>query len=184
MAYFTKQEVREYAKFRATYTEQEIPHPHHTSDVILTFQLNDYLSQLKNIVRIQNNQQKFDVFLSHSVKDAELVLGVVGILKDMEKEVYLDWVFDKQLSRDSVTKETAETLRNRMKQSSKLLYLATDNASSSKWMPWELGYFDGLKSGNVAILPLVDSVDSSFQGQEYLGLYPVLDKDSLERFLD
>ena len=102
----------------------------------------------------------------------------------MGQKVYIDWVVDKQLSRDSVTKETAETLRNRMKQSSKLLYLATDNASSSKWMPWELGYFDGLKPGKVAILPLVDSVDSSFQGQEYLGLYPALDKDNLERFLD
>ena len=71
-----------------------------------------------------------------------------------------------------------------MNQSSRLLYLATDNASSSKWMPWELGYFDGLKSGKVAILPLVDSVDSSFQGQEYLGLYPALDKEALKRFLD
>ena len=101
----------------------------------------------------------------------------------MGQKVYVDWVVDPQLPRDSVTKETAKTLRDRMKQSSKLLYLATDNASSSKWMPWELGYFDGLKSGNVAILPLVDSAYSSFQGQEYLGLYPALGKDDLRRFL-
>lgn len=179
MAYFTKQEAREYARFAAMRET-----PHHTSGGILTFQLNDYLSKLENIVRIQNNQQNFDVFLSHSVKDAELVLGVVRILEDMGQKVYVDWVVDQQLSRDSVTKETAETLRNRMKQSSKLLYLATDNASSSKWMPWELGYFDGLKSGNIAILPLVDSESSSFRGQEYLGLYLALDKEALKRFLD
>lgn len=165
MAYFTKKEAYDSARKVKLSTES-------------------YSGKLESIVESQKYEYRFDVFLSHSVKDAELVLGVVGILKDMGKKVYVDWVVDKQLSRDSVTKETAETLRNRMKQSSKLLYLATDNASSSKWMPWELGYFDGLKSGKVAILPLVDSVDSSFQGQEYLGLYPALDKDGLERFLD
>lgn len=165
MAYFTKQEARNYARS-------------------VTASFESYSSKLESIVESQNYRQQFDVFLSHSIRDAELVLGVANILEKMGQKVYIDWVVDKQLSRDSVTKETAETLRNRMKQSFKLLYLATDNASSSKWMPWELGYFDGLKSGKVAILPLVDSESSSFRGQEYLGLYPALDKEALKRFLD
>lgn len=126
----------------------------------------------------------FDVFLSHSVKDEALVLGVVKILQEMGQKVYVDWIIDKNLSRDNVTSATADTLRRRMRQSSHLLYLATDNATSSKWMPWELGYFDGLKSSEkVAILPLVDYSSSSFQGQEYLGLYPALGKDELREFL-
>lgn len=165
MAYFTKQEARNSAQRSRVAMES-------------------YSSRLESIVESQNYQRQFDVFLSHSIRDAELVLGVANILEEMGKRVYIDWVVDKQLSRDSVTKETAETLRNRMNQSSRLLYLATDNASSSKWMPWELGYFDGLKSGKVAILPLVDSEYSSFRGQEYLGLYPALDKEALKRFLD
>ena len=165
MAYFTKQEARNYARS-------------------VTASFESYSSKLESIVESQNYRQQFDVFLSHSIRDAELVLGVANILEKMGQKVYIDWVVDKQLSRDSVTKETAETLRNRMMQSFKLLYLATDNASSSKWMPWELGYFDGLKSGKVAILPLVDSESSSFRGQEYLGLYPALDKEALKRFLD
>ena len=39
-------------------------------------------------------------------------------------------------------------------------------------MPWELGYFDGLK-GKVAILPIVDTptFTEDYKGQEYLGLY-------------
>ena len=165
MAYFTKQEARNYARS-------------------VTASFESYSSKLESIVESQNYRRQFDVFLSHSIRDAELVLGVANILEKMGQKVYIDWVVDKQLSRDSVTKETAETLRNRMKQSFKLLYLATDNASSSKWMPWELGYFDGLKSGKVAILPLVDSEYSSFRGQEYLGLYPARDKEALKRFLD
>ena len=43
-------------------------------------------------------------------------------------------------------------------------------------MPWELGYFDGFKPSFVWILPLVVSYDSEFKGQEYLGLYPTVDK--------
>lgn len=166
MAYFTKQEVRNYAKRS------------------ITASVESYSNKLESIVESQNNQRQFDVFLSHSIRDEELVLGIVEFLKQMGKEVYVDWIEDRQLSRSSVTPETAETLRQRMNQSSRLLYLATDNASSSKWMPWELGYFDGLKSGKVAILPLVDYSFSSFKGQEYLGLYPALDKDDLRRFLD
>jgi hypothetical protein len=65
-----------------------------------------------------------------------------------------------------------------MRQSKTLLYLASEAASSSKWMPWELGYFDGLRSGGVAIMPLLDNETDSFAGQEYLGLYPKVTKDT------
>lgn len=164
MAYFTKQEARDSAK-RA----------------VLSFE--SYSSKLESIVESQQYQSRFDVFLSHSIKDEDLVLGVVKILEKMGKSVYVDWIQDKQLSRNFVTPETAKVLRKRMKQSSRLIYLATDNASSSKWMPWELGYFDGMRPEKVAILPLVDSIYSSFNGQEYLGIYPALDKDELKRFL-
>lgn len=41
-------------------------------------------------------------------------------------------------------------------------------------MPWELGYFDGFRSA-VAILPIAATDQSSFAGQEYLGLYPYID---------
>ena len=43
-------------------------------------------------------------------------------------------------------------------------------------MPWELGYFDGFKPTQVWILPLVASADSEFENQEYLGLYPPVEK--------
>lgn len=47
-------------------------------------------------------------------------------------------------------------------------------------MPWECGYFDGIKS-KVAIVPVVQySIDEKYRGQEYLGLYPYCEK-SLSR---
>lgn len=46
-------------------------------------------------------------------------------------------------------------------------------------MPWELGYFDG-SSEKVAILPVLNDGQSTdrFQGQEYLGLYPYVTRNT------
>lgn len=122
----------------------------------------------------------FDIFLSHSSSDADLVIGIKELLEQRGKRVYVDWVDDPELDRSRVNKDTAARLRHRMVQSESLFYVATDNASKSKWMPWELGFFDGLKRDKVRILPVLLSSNQSFDGQEYLGLYPVVSKEELE----
>ena len=119
----------------------------------------------------------YDIFLSHCFKDAEVVLGVAMSLREMGYAVYVDWLEDSHLSRENVSKETADILRNRMKISRSLFFASSEQSGSSKWMPWELGYFDALKS-KVAILPVVDTNANTdtFVGQEYLGLYPYVTK--------
>ena len=62
-----------------------------------------------------------------------------------------------------------------MRHSQSLVYATSAASSQSKWMPWELGYFDGFRPGFVAILPLVQSTGDDFSGQEYLGLYPYIE---------
>jgi len=115
---------------------------------------------------------QYDVFLSHSFLDYNLVLGIKRFLEDLGLSVYVDWIDDPQLNRNMINKETANLLRIRMKTCKSMLYAATDNASNSRWMPWELGYFDGLK-GKIAILPISNDANSSgFVGQEYINLYP------------
>ena len=120
---------------------------------------------------------QFDVFLSHSSDDMKLVHGVMSLLQEQGLKVYVDWVVDSLLNRHLVDRNTAITLRNRMKQSHSLIYLATSNATHSKWMPWELGFFDGLKADKIAVLPVVDYAHADFEGQEYLSLYPLVSKD-------
>jgi hypothetical protein len=121
----------------------------------------------------------FDVFLSHSYNDAEIILGVAKFIEDQGKSVYVDWIVDKELNRSSVNTKTADLLRTRMRASKSFVYASSENSPHSKWMPWELGFFDGLRPGMVSILPLVQSTDSEWKGQEYLGLYPVINR--LER---
>ena len=57
-----------------------------------------------------------------------------------------------------------------------LLFASSAASPNSKWMPWELGYFDGKRPDHIGILPLVDSPGAGFSGQEYLGLYPSIER--------
>lgn len=114
----------------------------------------------------------FDIFLSHAFKDAITVAGIMIKLVKMGYTVYVDWVFDTQLDRGKVSKNTADILVKRMNQSKSLFYATTENAPHSKWMPWELGYKHG-HNGKCAILPVKElsrNIDT-FSGQEYLGIY-------------
>jgi hypothetical protein len=113
----------------------------------------------------------FDIFISHSFKDAEMIAGIKLLIEGTGLSVYVDWIEDAQLDRSQVTTETADVLRQRMGHCSFLLYATSKESPNSKWMPWELGYFDGLRSGKVGILPILESDGESFDGQEYLGLY-------------
>jgi hypothetical protein len=129
-------------------------------------------AQLRLLEKTSLNKA-FDIFLSHRYMDAELVLGLRETINAMGFSVYVDWVDDEHLKRSDVSRETAAALRQRMVNSEALFYATSSASSASKWMPWECGYFDGLK-GRVAICPLTPSIedDNQYSGQEYLGLYP------------
>ncbi|MCD5326783.1 toll/interleukin-1 receptor domain-containing protein [Chromobacterium piscinae] len=119
---------------------------------------------------------KFDIFLSHSLSDQELILGIWLSLEDMGYKVYVDWIHDRQLSRDSVSKDTAHVLRQRMLSCKSLFFATTTNSTESKWMPWELGFKDG-QNHKAAILPVARTDTNQYAGQEYLGIYPYVSKD-------
>ena len=131
-----------------------------------------------NIERIYESKNveanAFDIFLSHSSKDAEIVLGILEKLKSLGYTVYVDWIDDTQLDRNNINSSTSNTLKIRMNQSKCLLYATTEHSQQSKWMPWELGYMDGRKE-KAAIMPIFASESQSshsYKGQEYLGIYP------------
>lgn len=143
-------------------------------------------SKAKTILNESLNQQRtfstttktYDIFLSHSSSDAALVTGLKLELEDLGFSVYVDWIEDPKLNRANVTKDTALVLQARMKQCKALLYAFSENATNSKWMPWELGYFDGIK-GKVAVLPISRTSKSSFHGSEYLGIYYYIQIDTV-----
>lgn len=125
----------------------------------------------------------YDIFLSHAFLDAQEIYGLKIILEEAGFTVYVDWYEDSHLERGKVTKETAEVIRKRMQSCKTLIFAITENSEDSKWMLWELGYFDGLKD-KVAILGLTENSEDSFQGQEFLELYPFVQHYGFSLYLD
>ena len=137
----------------------------------------------ENYKKIESSDDQFDIFLSHSYQDKEIIPHLKKTLENLGFRVYVDWINDKFLSRENVDKKTATLLQKRMSQSRSLFYATSQNSKNSKWMPWELGYFDGIKNKRVAILPIDkgNTSNENFEGQEYLGLYFYVSIDMLIR---
>ncbi|MBE7474277.1 MAG: toll/interleukin-1 receptor domain-containing protein [Anaerolineales bacterium] len=161
MALFSKPELERVAKFRYSYSVKS------ESDILL---LEDVLFKAKS-------GDNFDIFLSHRYLDSEYVLGLKTELENFKCSVFIDWIEEPAYNRSQVSRETAEWLRYMIKKCRCLLYAISINSPESKWMPWELGYGDGIH-GRVAIVPISDQVTISeyYKGQEYLGLYPYVTK--------
>lgn len=160
MPLFNKQELSEIWKGRS------VKFSYKSSDVVLR--------ELSNSFKETNT---YDIFLSHSYKDKSIIIGLYEFIQDLGYSVYVDWIDDAQLDRVNVTKETANLLKTRMKRSRSLFFVTSINSPLSKWMPWELGYFDGFNS-KAAILPILEEKSSidDYKGQEYLGIYPYVTK--------
>ena len=124
-----------------------------------------------------NVSEGYDIFLSHSYKDKFLVAGLREAIKEAGFSIYVDWIDDPQLDRTNVTREAVELIRTRMTYCKSMIYAFSDNAVSSMWMPWELGFMDGVKE-RVAIMQVNEEVEGdtiNYQGREYLSLYNIAD---------
>jgi len=143
------------------------------------FDMKKEASIMEDAVR---SKSEFDIFLSHSYQDRDIIGALFKVMEEeMDFKIYVDWIVDTELDRTNVTAATAQRLKERMNLCKCLLFATSENQPKSKWMPWELGYFDGMKE-KVAILPIVEKENSQnrYSGQEYLGLYPyiVFQKDT------
>jgi len=131
------------------------------------FQKNQYART--NIVIERASAQK-TIFLSHSHKDKVLVRGLINYLATLGIAIYVDWN-DTDMPR--ITNQiTANKIKDKIRENSFFLILATDNAMISRWVPWEIGVADQMKtSERMAMIPVVHSSDTEFKGNEYLKLY-------------
>lgn len=139
-------------------------------------QSNNYLFSAKQVLnegRVADSTKMFDIFLSHSSEDDQIIAGLKLLLQDLGFTVYVDWI-DQELDPNHVTPQTAAILRDRMSRCKSLVYAYSEHARTSKWMPWELGFFDGLKKSMIAVLPISDVNKKSLQGSEYVGLYYII----------
>lgn len=142
----------------------------------------EFSESARRSVKVASSAFTKTVFLSHSHKDKLLVEGLKNLLGSMGVELYIDWLDDNMPAVTS--RETAEKLKNRIKSCNLFMLLATTNALNSKWVPWEIGIADGVKSlAQIVLVPVADD-SGSFPGSEYLQIYNKLETDpSLAPFI-
>ncbi|WP_313157064.1 toll/interleukin-1 receptor domain-containing protein [Sphingobacterium multivorum] len=135
------------------------------------------LAGLERMINESQIDEQFDIFLSHSYLDQDIVYALYTDLTKRGFKVYVDWLIDPDLNRDLVTKKTAEIIRTRLNHSKSLIIAISENSAISKWIPWELGFVDG-NCGKCCVLPIMEKEDSKniFHGREYLKLYPQIKK--------
>ena len=93
------------------------------------------------------SRKVFDLFISHSYKDNELVRELLPALNEDGLNVYCDWTSDNDfLRRDLVGEYTETVIKIRIEQSSKILFLQTENSVNdigeflSPWVKIELDH--------------------------------------------
>ena len=127
------------------------------------------------------NRSVCTIFLSHSHHDAELVTDIVILLRKQNIEVYVDWM-DESMPLNTCN-ETAQRIKSKICENQKFIFLATNKSLRSTWCNWEIGYGDSQKyPNNMAIFAVADN-DGSWEGNEYLQLYPCITKSDIGDFL-
>ena len=129
---------------------------------------------------VSQRLSRYDIFLSQTVRDAEIVLGVYDLLTSAGYSVFCDWIEAPDTNRSQVTPTNAAFIRATMSVSDTLLFLDTEASVQSLWMCWELGWFDGAR-GPVAVLPVLNEGERYYRGREFLGLYPCVEFDDERR---
>lgn len=116
------------------------------------------------------------IFLSHSHDDLTEgnVDKAIAFLRKRGVRVYID-------SHDSslppfTNAQTANQIKQRIRDMSKFILLATTKSINSKWCNWELGYGDAHKYiRRIALLPIAED-NGTFTGAEYLRIYPRIEE--------
>lgn len=138
-------------------------------DTIEPIKINTPKQLLDKIYSMQMEHYKtYDIFLSHSSTDANLILKLKTVLNTQRMNVYLDWMNDQSgLSRKYTDENTARVLIERIKQSKCLMLIYTEACAHSIWTPWELGFAHAL---NKQVLVYFPKPLGSYP--PYLDLYP------------
>lgn len=125
---------------------------------------------------------KYDVFLSHSTTDRAVVDQVRSQLKLLRYRVFIDYEALPKVRPENVTRQTADALLTAMRECSSLIYVLSANSASSRWMPWELGFFDGAR-GRVFIWPVDGEAEDYAKDCRYVNLYPTIPVEGRKDFL-
>ena len=130
-----------YCRFRGVQKKLRKDDDHVKAQVI------DNPDDLNRIIEndIVESMKRYNIFISHSTKDRSFLIELVHNINKQGKNVYVDWMEDiEALQRSKSNAQTAAVIKHRIDSSDVVLCIKTKGALSSEWVPWELGYADGI----------------------------------------
>ena len=130
-------------------------------------------------------RSRTSVFLSHKHSDRGLMLRIKEMFQHLGIEVYIDWLDEEMTAQTSG--RTANILKKKIKQYDKFILVATNGAIASKWCNWELGLGDADKyeKDKISIMPIANSNNGSWDGNEYLQIYPTIEyEDGTSKYVN
>ncbi|WP_044173537.1 toll/interleukin-1 receptor domain-containing protein [Flectobacillus major] len=134
-----------------------------------TFSKNDFVTLNESLSR---DSTKPMIFLSHKHDELTILQNVISFLIAEGVDIYVDWMDDEMPAYTNA--RTAIRLKEKIKIANKFILVATPNAINSKWCNWELGLGDAAKYiEHIALLP-INRTYQSFNGSEYLKIYPFI----------
>ena len=120
-------------------------------------------------------KKRKSIFLSHSHLDKMIIPRIALLFDKVDCDIYIDWM---DADMPKVTdKFTASTIKDKILNCNKFLFLATFRGLQSKWCDWELGVAYSLKKDiEIAVLP-IQTKTGKWTGSEYLDLYAEMEFD-------
>lgn len=112
-----------------------------------TFNISAIPTELEYRIRNAKDQniKEYDFFISHSSSDFNEVQNMIKVLNINKKNVYCDWISDKDyLKRHLVGNATKTVIEKRLNQSKRILFIKSDESLKSDWVKYELNYFYSL----------------------------------------
>lgn len=124
---------------------------------------------------------KYDVFISHSSRDEVFIRKVLLFLKHSKsvQSPYVDWQ-DPAMEHETDAR-TAADLKDRIKNSKKVIYVVTSESLKSVWCSWEIGFADCDKGVEDVAILAVKPNNGRWKNHEYLQQYPWISYDLKKR---
>lgn len=147
-----------------------------------TFNESAHIYNSKMMDAASGKHAEYDVFISHSSKNKDLVRKLRQVLEDdYNLSAYIDWEEDAGTNRNDV----ADKIKLAMDRSKSLLYVKTSEADDSQWVAWEVGRYDHINNDKIGVLLIDDEKNSAsaWKHAEFLKDYQILSKNDFADFV-
>jgi hypothetical protein len=121
------------------------------------------------------------IYLAHCHMDGEAVKGLRILLGDLSPiKLFLD--FDESEAPRVTGRESADKVKATIASLDYFLILGTDNALTTRWVPWEVGVAESVKPlDHILFMPVAD-VSGQFRSTDYLQLYQTIERSRDGRY--